>query len=60
MSIGTVACFYDENSGKQQKMSGEEMQAVQASQPQYQAPQQQYVAPPETDQWNQPAQESSA
>ena len=60
MSIGTIACFYDPSPGKQQNASGEEMQAVQQSQPQYQAPQQRYVAPPETDQSNQPAQESSA
>ena len=60
MSIGTIACFYDPNPAKQQNASGEEMQAVQQSQPQYQAPQQQYVAPPETDPSNQPAQESFA
>ena len=62
MSIGTIACFYDPSPGKQmQNAHGEEMQAVQQSQPQYQAPQQQYVVPPETDQSNpEPAQESSA
>ena len=61
MSIGTIACFYDPNPAKQQNASGEEMQAVQQSQPQYQAPQQQYVVPPpETDPSNQPAQESFA